>query len=68
MATSLPKVPIYSLNELKSTTDDAIAPYLTSLPNPYTFVENNSKSNIRLLLGYGAVVRFLRDRGMKLKE
>ncbi|EER29731.1 hypothetical protein CPC735_074130 [Coccidioides posadasii C735 delta SOWgp] len=82
MATSLPKVPIYSLNgmvgltlltiarirstpqdiwlilivlELKSTTDDAIAPYLTSLPNPYTFVENNSKSNIRLLLGYGAV-------------
>ncbi|KAL1954690.1 hypothetical protein VTO42DRAFT_794 [Malbranchea cinnamomea] len=50
-----PKVPVYSLPELKSTTDDAIAPYLTSLPKPYTFTANNTKSNVRLALGYSAV-------------
>jgi hypothetical protein len=41
--------------ELKNTTDDAIAPYLTKLPKPYNFVADNTKSNVRLLLGYSAV-------------
>lgn len=41
--------------ELKSTSDDAIGPYLTSLPAPYTFTADNTKSNIRLCLGYVAV-------------
>ncbi|WEW58422.1 signal peptidase complex subunit spc2 [Emydomyces testavorans] len=41
--------------ELKSTTDDAVAPYLATLPKPYTFIADNTKSNVRLMLGYGAV-------------
>lgn len=41
--------------ELKNTTDDAVAPYLMRLPKPYTFTENNTKSNVRLILGYSAV-------------
>ncbi|KAJ5183740.1 hypothetical protein N7492_001356 [Penicillium capsulatum] len=53
MATN--KVPVYSLNELKSTSDDALLPYLANLPAPYTFTPNYYKSNVRFLLGYSAV-------------
>ncbi|KAJ5899953.1 hypothetical protein N7495_004697 [Penicillium taxi] len=49
------KVPVYSTNDLKSTTDDAILPYLNNLPAPYTFTPDHSKSNIRFVLGYSAV-------------
>ncbi|KAA8648482.1 hypothetical protein EYZ11_002001 [Aspergillus tanneri] len=49
------KVPVYSGNDLKSTTDDSLAPYLTTLPRPYTFTQDHSKTNIRFLLGYSAV-------------
>ncbi|PKX91044.1 signal peptidase complex subunit 2 [Aspergillus novofumigatus IBT 16806] len=56
MATSsTPKVPVYSVNDLKSTTDDALVPYLCTLPQPYTFKQDHSKSNVRFLLGYSAV-------------
>lgn len=54
---SLPtKVPIYSPTELKTTTDDALTPYLTALPQPYTFTPSNINSTIRLTLGYTAVL------------
>ncbi|OJD17071.1 hypothetical protein AJ78_02820 [Emergomyces pasteurianus Ep9510] len=49
------KVPVYSVSELKNATDDAITPYLTSIPNPYNFTADNFKSNVRLILGYAAV-------------
>lgn len=42
-------------SDLKSTSDDALLPYLTTLPAPYTFSVDHSKSNIRFLLGYSAV-------------
>ncbi|KAJ5097723.1 hypothetical protein N7456_008444 [Penicillium angulare] len=54
MATT--KVPVYSTNDLKSTSDDALFPYLTNLPAPYTFTPNYTKSNVRFALGYSAVV------------
>ncbi|PGH12727.1 hypothetical protein AJ79_04088 [Helicocarpus griseus UAMH5409] len=61
-----PKVPVYSVSELKNTTDDAIPPFLTTLPSPHTFTANNFKSNVRLILGYAAVaisgVSFYVDR------
>jgi hypothetical protein len=41
--------------DLKSTSDDALLPYLTNLPAPYAFTPDNSKTNIRFLLGYSAV-------------
>lgn len=41
--------------DLKSTTDDALVPYLTTLPEPYRFTQNNTNSNVRLVLGYTAV-------------
>ncbi|KAL4957382.1 microsomal signal peptidase 25 kDa subunit-domain-containing protein [Aspergillus filifer] len=50
-----PKVPVYSQNDLKSTTDDALAPYLTTLPKPYTFKEDHFKTNVRFVVGYAAV-------------
>ncbi|KAJ5766217.1 uncharacterized protein N7511_003833 [Penicillium nucicola] len=53
MATT--KVPVYSTNDLKSTSDDALLPYLTNLPAPYAFTPDHSKTNIRFLLGYSAV-------------
>ncbi|EYE91842.1 signal peptidase complex subunit 2 [Aspergillus ruber CBS 135680] len=53
MATT--KVPVYSSNDLKSTTDDALSPYLTTLPTPYTFTQDHTLTNIRFLLGYTAV-------------
>ncbi|RJE19673.1 Signal peptidase complex [Aspergillus sclerotialis] len=49
------KVPVYSGNDLKTTTDDSLAPHLTTLPAPYTFTQDHSKTNIRFLLGYTAV-------------
>ncbi|KAL2009564.1 hypothetical protein VTN00DRAFT_5371 [Thermoascus crustaceus] len=54
-STEAPKVPVYSVNDLKSTTDDALTPYLTTLPEPYRFTQNNTNSNVRLVLGYTAV-------------
>lgn len=41
--------------DLKSTTDDALAPYLGTLPQPYTFAQDHAKTNVRFLLGYSAV-------------
>lgn len=41
--------------DLKSTTDDALLPYLCTLPAPYAFKVDHSKSNIRFALGYGAI-------------
>ncbi|KAJ5555728.1 Signal peptidase complex subunit 2 [Penicillium sp. DV-2018c] len=49
------KVPVYSTNDLKSTSDDALLPYLTNLPAPYAFTPDHSKTNIRFLLGFSAV-------------
>ncbi|PGH33611.1 hypothetical protein GX50_03600 [[Emmonsia] crescens] len=49
------KVPVYSVSELKNATDDAITPYLISVPKPYKFTADNFKSNVRLILGYVAV-------------
>ncbi|EAU35216.1 conserved hypothetical protein [Aspergillus terreus NIH2624] len=54
-STEAPKVPVYSVNDLKSTTDDALAPYLGTLPQPYTFAQDHAKTNVRFLLGYSAV-------------
>lgn len=52
--------------DLKSTTDDAFTPYLCTLPQPYTFTRDNSKTTIRFILGYTAVgiagVTFYLDR------
>ncbi|KAL3478987.1 microsomal signal peptidase 25 kDa subunit-domain-containing protein [Aspergillus californicus] len=50
-----PKVPVYSPNDLKSTTDDALTPYLSTLPQPYSFKQDHFKTNVRFLLGYSAV-------------
>ncbi|KAL5001650.1 microsomal signal peptidase 25 kDa subunit-domain-containing protein [Aspergillus recurvatus] len=50
-----PKVPVYSPNDLKSTTDDALVPYLTTLPQPYTFKQDHFKTNVRFIVGYSAV-------------
>lgn len=56
----------YSPIDLKSTTDDAFTPYLCTLPQPYTFTRDNSKTTIRFILGYTAVaiagVTFYLDR------
>ncbi|TKA75353.1 hypothetical protein B0A49_04527 [Cryomyces minteri] len=50
--TSSPKVAVYSLSDLKNTTDDALPNYLTSLK----VVQNHNHTDVRLLLGYLAVV------------
>lgn len=51
--------------DLKNTTDDALAPYLTKLPKPYTLKQSHYYTDIRLALGYAAVliggVTFLAD-------
>ncbi|KAL4872290.1 hypothetical protein BDV12DRAFT_153182 [Aspergillus spectabilis] len=49
------KVPVYSPNDLKSTTDDALIPYLSTLPQPYTFKQDHFKTNVRFIVGYSAV-------------
>lgn len=41
--------------DLKSTTDDALSPYLTTLPQPYTFAQDHTKTTIRFVIGYTAV-------------
>lgn len=41
--------------DLKNTTDDALTPYLTTLPQPYTFTKDNTNSNVRFIIGYTAV-------------
>jgi len=46
------KISPHSLNDLKNTTDDCLANYLRSL----SFVQDNSKLDIRLAVGYAAVV------------
>lgn len=42
----------YSLNDLKNTTDDALANYLRGL----SFKQDNSKLDVRLAVGYVAVI------------
>jgi hypothetical protein len=42
----------FSLNDLKNTTDDALGNYLRGL----NFKQDNSKLDVRLALGYSAVV------------
>ncbi|KAL8918998.1 MAG: hypothetical protein Q9208_007048 [Pyrenodesmia sp. 3 TL-2023] len=49
---SSPKVSVYSLSDLKNTTDDALPNYLTSLK----FKQSHSLADTRLLLGYSAVI------------
>jgi hypothetical protein len=49
------KISLYSLSDLKSTTDDALPLLLTSLPAPYTFTQQHTLSTVRLTLGYTAV-------------
>ncbi|KAJ5591880.1 uncharacterized protein N7459_002249 [Penicillium hispanicum] len=49
------KVPVYSTNDLKSTSDDALLPYLSTLPAPYAFAVDHTKTNVRFVLGYSAV-------------
>lgn len=41
--------------DLKNTTDDAIPAHLTTLPQPYTFTQDHTKTNVRFALGYTAV-------------
>jgi Microsomal signal peptidase 25 kDa subunit (SPC25) len=50
------KISIYSPTDLKTTTDDHLTPYLTTLPSPYTFTASHTHSTIRLSLGYTAVL------------
>ncbi|OAP64026.1 hypothetical protein AYL99_03253 [Fonsecaea erecta] len=57
MSSSSPqKVSLYSTNDLKNATDDALAPYLTTLPKPYAFRQEHFTTNVKLALGYAAVV------------
>ncbi|KAK5174365.1 signal peptidase complex subunit spc2 [Saxophila tyrrhenica] len=46
------KISPHSLNDLKNTTDDCLANYLRSL----SFVQDNSKLDVRLAVGYVAVI------------
>ena len=41
---------------MKNATDDALAPYLTKLPPPYTFAQSHYYTNVRLAVGYSAVI------------
>ncbi|KAH0829349.1 hypothetical protein AYO21_05753 [Fonsecaea monophora] len=57
MSSSPPqKVSLYSANDLKNATDDALAPYLTTLPKPYAFKQEHYMTNVKLALGYTAVL------------
>lgn len=51
-----PRTILTQCEDLKNTTDDAIAPYLTTLPAPYTFKQVHLHTDVRLALGYTAVV------------
>ncbi|KAF2459916.1 microsomal signal peptidase 25 kDa subunit-domain-containing protein [Lineolata rhizophorae] len=46
------KIAVHSLPDLKNTSDDALAPYLTSLG----FRQSHKNTDVRLALGYSAVV------------
>lgn len=46
------KISVHSLNDLKNTTDDCLGNYLRSL----NFTQDNSKLDVRLAVGYTAVV------------
>ncbi|KAL8670991.1 MAG: hypothetical protein Q9168_004483 [Polycauliona sp. 1 TL-2023] len=46
-----PKISVYSLSDLKNTTDDALPNYLTSLK----FKQSHFLADVRLALGYSAV-------------
>jgi signal peptidase complex subunit 2 len=46
------KIPPYSLNDLKNTTDDALGNYLRGLQ----FQQDNSKLDFRLAVGYTSVI------------
>ncbi|KPI45090.1 Signal peptidase complex subunit SPC2 [Cyphellophora attinorum] len=50
------KVNLYSLPELRSAVDEAIPDYLTTLPKPYAFAQDHAYPNVRLALGYTAVL------------
>ncbi|KAJ9648331.1 hypothetical protein H2199_001185 [Coniosporium tulheliwenetii] len=52
--TSSTKIPVYSLSDLKNTTDDALPVYLTTLPNG-PFKQSHRLADVRLALGYTAV-------------
>ncbi|KAL8643481.1 MAG: hypothetical protein Q9226_008342 [Calogaya cf. arnoldii] len=47
-----PKISVYSLSDLKNTTDDALPNYLTSLK----FQQSHFIADVRLALGYSAVL------------
>lgn len=49
------KISLYNLTELRTTTDDALGPLLTSLPGNYKFTQQHFYANVRLVLGYLAV-------------
>ncbi|KAI9798860.1 MAG: hypothetical protein M1833_004363 [Piccolia ochrophora] len=51
MASEVPKIAVYSNNDLKNTTDDALPNYLESLK----FKQTHFQTDIRLALGYTAV-------------
>lgn len=50
------KVPLYSLPDLKAAVDEAIPSHLTTLPGPYRFTQSHFSTNVRLALGYSAVL------------
>ena len=39
-------------SDLKNSTDDALAPYLTTLPPPYKFIQDHTHTNVKLAIGY----------------
>lgn len=47
-----PKISPHSLSDLKNTTDDCLSNYLRSL----SFVQDNTKLDVRLAVGYTAVI------------
>lgn len=49
-------LPDFQIADLKNATDDALAPYLTTLPRPYAFKQEHYTTNIKLVLGYTAVL------------
>ena len=42
--------------DLKNATDDALAPYLSTLAKPYAFKQSHALTNTRLAVGYTAVI------------
>lgn len=41
--------------DLKSTTDDALAPYLVNLPKPHGYTQDHTKTTVRFIVGFPAV-------------